>query len=84
MTNAFGVVAGDLAGFPNGRRPGDDVVDLSLRVAMGALCHLNLGLCDPADAASGTLAYTDGALQEAAQFNDVFPYLTTPVAGATN
>ncbi|MAK62872.1 MAG: hypothetical protein CMK09_18030 [Ponticaulis sp.] len=35
----FGVVAEDLAGFPNGRRPGDDVVDIELRVAMGALCH---------------------------------------------
>ncbi|OYU37711.1 MAG: hypothetical protein CFE33_19380 [Pseudorhodobacter sp. PARRP1] len=37
--NVFGVVAEDLAGFPNGRRPGDDVVDIELRVAMGALCH---------------------------------------------
>ena len=35
----LGVVAGDLAGFPNGRRPGDDVTDLALRVVMGALCH---------------------------------------------
>ena len=37
--NAFGVVAEDLAGFPNGRRPGDDTVDIALRVVMGALCH---------------------------------------------
>ncbi len=37
--NTFGVVAEDLAGFPNGRRPGDDVVDIELRVAMGALCY---------------------------------------------
>jgi hypothetical protein len=37
--NTFGLVAEDLAGFPNGRRPGDDVVDIELRVAMGALCH---------------------------------------------
>ncbi|WP_323764755.1 DUF4331 domain-containing protein [Marinovum sp.] len=35
----YGVVAEDLAGFPNGRRPGDDVVDVALRVVMGALCH---------------------------------------------
>lgn len=35
----YGVVAEDLAGFPNGRRPGDDVVDIALRVVMGALCH---------------------------------------------
>jgi hypothetical protein len=37
--NVFGVVAEDLAGFPNGRRPTDDAVDLALRVVMGALCH---------------------------------------------
>ena len=35
----FGVVGEDLAGFPNGRRPGDDTVDLALRVMMGRLCH---------------------------------------------
>jgi hypothetical protein len=35
----YGVVAEDLAGYPNGRRPGDDTVDIALRVVMGALCH---------------------------------------------
>ena len=37
--NTFGVVAEDLAGYPNGRRPGDDTVDIALRVVMGALCY---------------------------------------------
>ena len=37
--NTFGLVAEDLAGFPNGRRPGDDTVDIALRVVMGALCY---------------------------------------------
>jgi Domain of unknown function (DUF4331) len=37
--NTFGVVAEDLAGFPNGRRPADDTVDIALRVVMGALCY---------------------------------------------
>ncbi len=37
--HTLGLVAEDLGGFPNGRRPGDDVVDLALRVVMGALCH---------------------------------------------
>jgi len=32
--STFGVVGNDLAGFPNGRRPGDDTVDIVLRVAM--------------------------------------------------
>jgi hypothetical protein len=65
----------DPAGFPNGRRPGDDVVDIELRVAMGFLLP-------PADAPSGQLAFTDATLQEDAQFDAVFPYLTTPTPGA--
>lgn len=91
----FGVVAGDLAGFPNGRRPGDDVLDISLRVAMGALCHPiavdldgdgeandNLGICSPADANAGNLPLTDGAAVDAGDFFNRFPYLVTPVAGS--
>ena len=37
--STFGVVGNDLAGFPNGRRPGDDTVDIALRVVMGRLCY---------------------------------------------
>ena len=80
--NNFGVAAGDNAGFPNGRRPGDDVVDAALRVSMGLLCHLPLGLCTPEDAPAGLAPITDGALQNADQFDASFPYLTTPVAGS--
>jgi len=80
----LGVAAGDVAGFPNGRRPGDDVVDAEIRVAMGLLCHLDLGLCDPEDAPSGDLAYTDGVTQSAAQFDATFPYLITPIGGSSN
>jgi len=78
----LGVAGGDNAGFPNGRRPGDDSVDATLRVAMGLLCYLELGLCTPDDAKNGDLPYTDGALQNAAQFDDTFPYLTTPISGS--
>ena len=42
--NDLGVLGGDLAGFPNGRRPYDDVVDITLRVAEGALCGA-IGKC---------------------------------------
>lgn len=80
--NNFGVAAGDNAGFPNGRRPGDDVVDAALRVSMGLLCHLPLGLCTPEDAPAGLAPITDGALQNADQFDASFPYLITPVAGS--
>ncbi|RYZ11015.1 MAG: DUF4331 domain-containing protein, partial [Comamonadaceae bacterium] len=86
--NNLGVLGGDLAGFPNGRRPGDDVVDAELRVAMGALCvatgatdTLKVG-CKPSDAPAGSAALTDGALQSPAQFPDAFPYLNTPLPGA--
>ncbi len=84
MQNHLGVVGGDLAGFPNGRRPGDDVVDIALRVSMGLLCHANLGVCAPSDAPTGTLPFTDGVRQEASQFDNAFPYLRTPIPGARN
>ncbi|MEM8960914.1 MAG: DUF4331 domain-containing protein [Acidobacteriota bacterium] len=77
----LGVAGGDLAGYPNGRRPGDDTVDISLRAVMGVLCHLGVG-CTPEDAPDGLLPYTDGAIQNAAQFDNAFPYLTTPYPGA--
>lgn len=80
----LGVAAGDAAGFPNGRRPGDDVVDAELRVAMGLLCHLKLDLCTPEQAPSGQLPYTDGTAQNAGQFWTQFPYLNTPIAGSPN
>lgn len=80
----LGLAAGDAAGYPNGRRPGDDTVDISLRAVMGLLCHLGLGLCDPADAPSGLLPFTDGALQNALQFDEEFPYLRTPLPGSPN
>lgn len=83
--NNLGVLGGDNAGFPNGRRPGDDVVDAELRVAMGVLCHAFPGVfCNPADAPSGNLPFTDGTLQDASQFNATFPYLTTPIPGSPN
>lgn len=77
----FGVVAGDLAGFPNGRRPGDDVVDIELRVAMGKLISGGL-FGNPAQAPAGEAPLTDGAAINASYFDDKFPYLVTPIAGA--
>ena len=83
--NNLGLLGGDNAGFPNGRRPGDDVVDIELRVAMGVVCHAFPGVyCNPADAPSGMLPFTDQTLQDASQFDAVFPYLRTPIPGAPN
>ena len=65
----------DPAGFPNGRRPGDDTVDIELRVMMGALL--------PADKApAGAVPFTDGVLQDDSDFDNAFPYLKTPLPGA--
>ncbi|WP_287816714.1 DUF4331 domain-containing protein [Idiomarina sp.] len=89
---ALGVAGDDLAGFPNGRRPGDDVVDIALRVVMGALCHdipvngeaTNLGFCSPDDAPVGNVPFTDGAPIDASYVNDGFPYLKTPTPGSAS
>lgn len=87
--NPLGVAGGDTAGFPNGRRPADDTVDLSLRVAMGALCvltgqndTLKVG-CSPSDAPAGAAPLTDGVRKTAADYKTVFPYLNTPIPGNT-
>lgn len=87
----FGVVGDDLAGYPNGRRPGDDTVDITLRVAMGRLCHpvpingtqTSLGLCQPSSAPVGTVPFTDGAPYSARELGSVFPYLNTPIPGSS-
>lgn len=59
----LGVLGGDNAGFPNGRRPFDDVVDITLRAAEGALCGAaGVGTCgsETSDPNHGA-PYTDGA-----------------------
>ena len=73
----LGVIGGDAAGFPNGRRPGDDVVDVALRVVMGKLLPL-------ADAPSGQLPFTDGAFVDSSFFDAQFPYLRTPIPGSAD
>jgi hypothetical protein len=75
--NNLGVIGGDVAGFPNGRRPGDDVVDIALRVMMGKLLSTNV-------AQSGQLPFTDGALVTANMFQSTFPYINPPLAGSPN
>jgi hypothetical protein len=83
--NNLGVLGGDNAGFPNGRRPGDDTVDITLRAAMGVLCVAFPGVyCSPSDALSGSLPFTDGTLNDVSQFDDSFPYLKDPFPGSPN
>ena len=71
----FGVLGSDIAGFPNGRRLTDDVVDIALRAMAGATpltATFNQGI----NAQLG-----DGVAGNDRPFLPVFPYLATPHAG---
>jgi hypothetical protein len=63
----FGVLANDTAGFPDGRRPADDVVDISVRVIAGFL-------------KGNKKALGDGVDQNDKPFSASFPYLANPTA----
>jgi hypothetical protein len=83
--NDLGVLGGDLGGFPNGRRPIDDVVSIELRVAMGVLLSPFDGSAkdpDPSSDASRQLHYTDGVEPNPADYLTVFPYVNTPLGGS--
>jgi hypothetical protein len=68
--NRFGVLAGDTAGFPNGRRLTDDVVDIELRVIAGALL--------PDDQGGKQIPLGDGVDVNDKPFRDAFPYVALP------
>jgi hypothetical protein len=65
--NRFGVIGGDTAGFPNGRRLADDVVDITLRVVGGYLL--------PADQGGKKLPLGDGVDRNDQDFLQSFPYV---------
>ena len=81
----------DNAGFPNGRRPKDDVVDISLVAVMGGLCMANgnnnsLGFgaaCNPSAVPLGSTSFNlnDGVDQAQLTLLPGFPYLNTPFGG---
>jgi hypothetical protein len=71
----LGVLAGDLAGFPNGRRVGDDVVDIALQAMAGATP------LTPAFVRSPNNAIGDGVDKNDKDYLSVFPFLTYPHAG---
>ena len=81
----------DNAGFPNGRRPKDDVVDISLVAVMGGLCVANgdtdkLGFgaaCKPSAVPLGSTAFKlhDAVDQAVVPLLAGFPYLNTPIPG---
>jgi hypothetical protein len=72
--NPLGVIGGDNSGFPNGRRLGDDVVDVELRVAAGFLLGEEFQ-----NGANGQLG--DGVPANDVPFLTQFPYVGTPHQG---
>ncbi len=71
--STLGVIGGDLAGFPNGRRLADDIIDVSLRVTEGVLIPDH----DPNADNLG-----DGVDANDASFLSRFPYLALPHSGS--
>jgi len=78
--NILGLIGGDPAGFPNGRRVFDDVVSVELRAVAGATYALVDSSYTP-DAAAGEL--TDGLTPAdlGTPYLDTFPYLGVPFDG---
>lgn len=80
--NRLGVIGGDLGGYPNGRRPGDDVVDITLRVGAGVLLPGNA-------CAGGTVScntapnnqLSDGVDSNERPLPETFPFLASPTSG---
>jgi hypothetical protein len=68
MEDRFGVIGGDTAGYPNGRRLGDDVVDIDLQVVAGFLKDNKVPLGDGVD-------------RNDKPFLSTFPYLAGPTSG---
>jgi Domain of unknown function (DUF4331) len=81
--NILGVIGGDLAGFPNGRRVADDVVTIELRALAGATYPLVDKSYKPDAAAS---LVTDGLTPASvsAPYLNQFPYLGVPYSGFDN
>jgi hypothetical protein len=67
----LGVLAGDLGGFPNGRRPVDDVVDIAARAVGGILL----------DATKFGTRIGDGVNVSSAPLPTVFPFIAPAYSG---
>jgi hypothetical protein len=81
--NIFGVLGGDIAGFPNGRRVFDDVVTIELRAIAGATYPLVAKYT--ADGAAGAIyqivTSNDMTVFGTENYLSEFPYLGQPYAG---
>ena len=76
-----GILGGDLAGLPNGRRVFDNVVAIELRAVAGATYPLVNSSYTPDGVAGAIFDITDTALPSTVSYLDRFPYLDHPVSG---
>ena len=77
--NRLGLLGGDLAGFPNGRRLTDDIVTIELRAVAGA----TYPLVDPTFTPDGAVGVIeDGTFNNPGRtFRNAFPFIGLPYAG---
>ena len=86
--NILGILGGDLAGFPNGRRVQDDITTIELRAIAGA----TIPLVDPsftpdgaaaliADGTAGPVPFDGSQPPANVSYLDTFPYLDHPKSG---
>ena len=84
--NVLGLLGGDAAGYPNGRRVFDDVVTIEVR----AIAGVTYGLVDGSFTADGAASLVDDGLTSSptdltadgtVQYLSTFPYLGTPHSG---
>jgi Domain of unknown function (DUF4331) len=76
--SALGVLGGDLAGYPNGRRVTDDVVTIELQAVAGATIPLVDKTFTPDKAIADV---SDGVTGASLTLLSSFPYLGTPYSG---
>jgi hypothetical protein len=75
--NAFGLLGGDIAGFPNGRRVFDDIVTIELQAIAGA----TLPFVDAYTPDTNVGAVQSYLTPGTGRYQDSFPYLGTPHDG---
>jgi hypothetical protein len=77
----LGILGGDLAGFPNGRRVSDDVTTIELRAIAGATIPLVDSSFKPDGAASLVSDFNPPQVPAGVRYDSSFPYLGEPYDG---
>jgi Domain of unknown function (DUF4331) len=80
--NRLGVLAGDLQGFPNGRRLTDDVLDIEIQALEGAVSVSGRGGAPTGVDIVEPLATGDLVDTNDRAFGSVFPYLALPYSAS--